>query len=142
VGAGVIETAIAADAVATEIETSAKPVAVSVTTAGTVVAIETVIVDPVDRSRTPSLPRPRTSGVANVRMTASVADVRTVAETSRVAKTVVAKTVVAMRVVVVIARSAARARPNAPQRRLPPRKTPRYPSRARRRPLLKQAATL
>jgi hypothetical protein len=137
VGAGVIETAIAADAVATEIETSAKPVAVSVTTAGTVVAIETVIVDPVDRSRTPSLPRPRTSGVANVRMTASVADVRTVAETSRVAKTVVA-----MRVVVVIARSAARARPNAPQRRLPPRKTPRYPSRARRRPLLKQAATL
>jgi hypothetical protein len=137
VGAGVIETAIAADAVATEIETSAKPVAVSVTTAGTVVAIETVIVDPVDRSRTPSLPRPRTSGVANARMTASVADVRTVAETSRVAKTVVA-----MRVVVVIARSAARARPNAPQRRLPPRKTPRYPSRARRRPLLKQAATL
>lgn len=136
-GAGVIETAIAADAVATEIETSAKPVAVSVTTAGTVVAIETVIVDPVDRSRTPSLPRPRTSGVANARMTASVADVRTVAETSRVAKTVVA-----MRVVVVIARSAARARPNAPQRRLPPRKTPRYPSRARRRPLLKQAATL
>ena len=135
-GAGVIETAIAADAVATEIETSAKPVAVSVTTAGTAVAIETVIVDPVDRSKTPSLPRPRTSGVANARMTASVADVRTVAETSRVAKTVVA-----MRVVVVIARSAARARPNALQRRPPPRKTPRYPSRARRRPLLKQAAT-
>ncbi len=133
--AGVIETAIAAAVVATGIETSARPVAVSATIAETAVAIETVIVDKGDPSKTAS-PPPRTSGAENVRTTDSVADVTRVAE-KKVAET----SRVAMTVVVVIAKSAVRVRPNAPQPRPPLLKTPTYPSRTRHRPRLKQAAT-
>jgi len=112
----VIETAIEAVVVATEIETSAKPVA------EIAVAIETVIGDNKgDRSRTRN-PLHRTSAATNVRTTLNVADVKTVAATSRVARTVVA-----MRVVVVIARSAVHAPPNAPLQPHP-LKTP-YPIR-------------
>lgn len=115
VDADVIETAIAAVVVATEIATNATPVA------EIAVAIETVIGDnKVDRSKMPNLLL-RTSVVTSVRTRVNVADVRTVAATSRVAKTVVARMDA-----VVIAQSAVRAMPNAPPHRHPlPLKMPR-----------------
>lgn len=100
--AGVIETAIAVVVVATEIVMSARPVA------EIAVAIETVIEGKDDRSRTPSPPH-RTSAATSGRTTVNVVDARTVAATSRVAKTVV----------VVIVTSAVRATPSAPLRPQP-----------------------
>lgn len=95
---------IAVAVVETEIVTSVKPVA---EIAG---AIEIVVIEDNkdDRSRMLS-PLHRTIVATSGRKTVNVADVRTVAETSHVAKTVVA-----MRVADVIAKSAVRATSSAP----------------------------